>query len=126
MITKNEAHPNNELLEDDVTSIQDICFFLKTFCAETELHTQLLKSKSKDETSVDIIEEQLDTEYKLPENPNEVYPFELYPEIFTYETIDPEKCKLCLFMLFMFYSKFYFKKCLQSSSDKKKSFLLVT
>lgn len=67
----------------------------------------------------------MDIEYKLPENPNEVYPFELYPEIFTYETIDPEKCKQISVSIHAF-TQIFNKKCLQTPSVKKKSFSSVT
>lgn len=97
IIIENEEHPDEqqEGLQDNIRSIQEICFFLKTFCSETELHTQLLKNH--DAIAIpDVIKEQLDNsdlEFQPPENPNEIYPFELYPEIFTYETVDPAKCK---------------------------------
>lgn len=95
---EHEERPDEQLegLEENIRHIQEICFFLKTLCSETELHTQLLKSKNEDKTAIpDGIVEQLengDVEYQAPENPNEIYRFELYPELFTYEMVDPKKC----------------------------------
>lgn len=86
----------NEQIEENIRSVQEICFFLKTFCSEIELHKQLLQSKTKDESTPDVIEElmsDVDTEYQLPENVNEIYPVEVYPEIFDYKAIDPSMCK---------------------------------
>lgn len=43
----------------------------------------------------DVIEGHLtngDVEYELSEDLNEIYPYEVYPEIFTYETVDLSKC----------------------------------
>lgn len=90
-----ETQPSVQL-EENIRVVQDVCFFLKTFCSEIELHTQLIKTKGKQEIDPDIIEElgsEVDTEYQLPENPNEVFPVELYPEIFDYKTVDPSMCK---------------------------------
>lgn len=84
---------NEENLQKNITTIQDVCFFLKIFCSETQLHVQLLKDPHEDEAKSDFIDEVGDMEYKPPENPNEIYPYELYPEIFTYKAIDPSKCK---------------------------------
>ncbi|KAG4073571.1 hypothetical protein HA402_000795 [Bradysia odoriphaga] len=83
---------SSEQVDENIRSIQDVCFFLKTFCSEIELHTQLLKSKSKQEIDSDVIEDmmsEVDTEYQMPDNPNEIYPVEVYPEIFDYKAIDP-------------------------------------
>lgn len=91
-----ENDDNERNLEKNIGTIQDICFFLKTFCSETELHVQLLKGAHNDDKIPDLIEDQSQAsnlEYNPPENPNEIYPFELYPEIFTYDAIDPTKCK---------------------------------
>lgn len=103
IITENEEHPD-EPVEGNIRSIQEICFFLKTFCSEIELHTQLLKSKLKDEPKTIKDEHYLengDIEYSAPENPNEIYPFELYPDIFTYEMVDPSKCKKYQLIFFL-------------------------
>lgn len=96
MLTENEQNPNgeNEILQDNIRSIQEICFFLKTFCSETELHTWLLRSKNEAEAATHIIDEHLtngDVEYELPDDLNEIYPYEVYSEIFTYETVDLSK-----------------------------------
>ncbi|XP_037052213.1 uncharacterized protein LOC119085822 isoform X2 [Bradysia coprophila] len=83
---------SSERVDENIRSIQDVCFFLKTFCSEIELHTQLLKAKSKQEIDSEVIEDMMsdvDTEYQMPDNPNDIYPVEVYPEIFDYKTIDP-------------------------------------
>lgn len=86
----------NEKTEENIRVVQDVCFFLKTFCSEIDLHTQLMQSKGKQEIDPDVIEDlvsEVDTEYYMPESPNDIYPVELYPDIFDYKVIDPSTCK---------------------------------
>ncbi len=99
VVAKNEESIS-DCLEEDVGAIQEICFFLKTFCSEIELHTQILKSKTEDEVvDPDIIENgqlidsSIEMEYQQPENPNELYPYEVYADIFTFLTVDITECK---------------------------------
>lgn len=98
MLVKREEEQSVYRLDKHITSIQEICFFLKTFCSETELHTEILKSQiTHDKTAPEMVVEDwlndIDLEYKPPENPNEIFPYELYPDIFTYKTIDLSKCE---------------------------------
>lgn len=94
IIKENEELPSraNEQLEDNIRSIQDVCFFLKTFCSETKLYAQLMKSKNEEVVADPDAIEEMDCSDSAPENPNEIYPFEVYPDIFSYVMVDPSKC----------------------------------
>ncbi|KAJ6647444.1 Tudor and KH domain-containing protein [Pseudolycoriella hygida] len=91
-ISSEEYIENKSELQDNIQSLQDVCFFLKTLSSEAQLHSEILNSKSKKPQITDEeINHSFEVECDFSENPNQLYPYELYPEIFTYKSIEPSK-----------------------------------
>lgn len=101
----NENDDDEEQLQVNISQLQDICFFLKTFCSEAEENVNLLKNGASDENATVDIEEKveikdsggeqlnLNGEPETPEDLNQILPYECYRDVFTYTTVDLSKCK---------------------------------